>query len=90
MCIRDRLRSLERLIEKKEQEKQQTEEQKTQLSEKEAAFERTLKARREELESFGNLEELHAVLNAKYQEKEKEQDVYKRQDSFFSGQRKGM
>lgn len=71
--VYEELRSLERLIEKKEQEKQQTEEQKTQLSEKEAAFERTLKARREELESFGNLEELHAVLNAKYQEKEKEQ-----------------
>lgn len=69
----EELRSLEGLIEEKEQEKRQTEEQKIQLSEKEAAFEGTLKARREELESFGNLEELHAVLKAKYQEKEKEQ-----------------
>ena len=76
-------RSLEGLIEEKEQEKRQTEEQKIQLSEKEAAFEGTLKARREEIESFGNLEELHAVLNAKYQEKEKEQSQLQKRLSDF-------
>lgn len=77
------LRSLEGLIEEKEQEKRQTEEQKIQLSEKEAAFEGNLKARREEIESFGNLEELHAVLNAKYQEKEKEQSQLQKRLSDF-------
>lgn len=67
------LGNLECLIEKKKKKKVQSEEQRKKLSQQGADFAQILEQQRKEILAFGNLEEFQAVLNAKYQEKDKEQ-----------------